>query len=81
MTNVIHRAHNSIDDGRHTFRACLAIKEKPHMELLQDELTEVCSEISHCEIGGSLMRRRSLGRARETQLTECIVSDNDVGFF
>lgn len=66
MTNVIHRAHNSIDDGRHTFRACLAIKAKPHMGMHQDELTEVCSGISYREIGGSLVRRRSLGRARET---------------
>lgn len=57
MTNVIHRAHNSIDDGRHTFRACLAVNAEPRMGLHGDELTEGCSGISYCETRGSGVRR------------------------
>lgn len=66
MTNVIHTAHSSIDDGRHTFGACLALKAESRTGLHGDELTEGCCGISCCETGGSGVRRTRLGRARET---------------
>lgn len=45
MTNVIHTAHKSINEGRQTYTACLALKAEPHMGPHRDELTEACSGI------------------------------------
>lgn len=83
MTNVIHTAHNRINDGRHTQITCLALKAEPPMGLHRDELTESCSGIGHCEPGGSLVRRRRLGprRPRGMGLTEESGSNKDVEFF
>lgn len=37
MTNVIHTAHNSVDDSRHTCKACLALKSEAHLGPHRDE--------------------------------------------
>ena len=79
MSNVIHTAHNSIDDSR----AFLALQAEPRTGPHRDEFTEVCSEIRRGETGGSVVRRRWLGprRAWETKLMKDIGSDKDGGFF
>lgn len=61
MTNMIHTAHNSIDDGRHTCRACLALKAELPMGHHRGELTEVCSGIIHWESGGSVVEEEKAG--------------------
>lgn len=37
MTNVIHTAHNSVDDSRHTCKDCLALKSESHLGPHRDE--------------------------------------------
>lgn len=70
MTNVIHTAHNSVGDGRHT-PACLALKAELHRGLHQGELTEMCTGWSIAKPEISVVRRRRLGlRTRELELTE-----------
>lgn len=37
MTNVIHTVHNSVDDSRHTWEVCLALKSEVHLGSHRDE--------------------------------------------